>query len=123
MTLATPSIWAVKIPTPTIHKKIHRTGRTWTNLSNSGKISRVNKSNDIRNILTAVRVGYTQSNMSHPRATHTTRSTASLQHQVEKLFLIDKHTYECTDEFLCSKNTDKLKEVKIENKIKSTNLL
>ena len=31
------------------------------------------------NILTAVRVGKTQSNMSQPRATHTTRSMASLQ--------------------------------------------
>ena len=31
-----------------------------------------------RQILTAVRVGKTQSNMSQPRATHTTRSTANL---------------------------------------------
>lgn len=30
--------------------------------------------------LTAVRVGNTQSNISHPRATHTTKSTAYLQH-------------------------------------------
>ena len=31
-----------------------------------------------RQVLTAVRVGKTQSNMSQPRATHTTRSTANL---------------------------------------------
>ena len=38
-------------------------------------------------ILTAVLVGKTQSNISHPRATHTTRSTAKLKRKLKKEFV------------------------------------